>query len=266
MRVFISADIEGTAGIIGRTEALKSGADYAEFRQLMTAEVLAACEGARDAGATEVVVKDAHETGRNILLADLPDYVRIFRGWSGHPYAMMTGLDDSFSAALYTGYHSKAGSGANPLAHSFRGGLVHVKLNGEPASEFTFNALCAARLGVPSAFLSGDAEICNDARAMVPGISTLPVSQGFGAGALSIAPRRAVREIREQVEAALTGGLTDCLPDLPQAFTLDVKFANPTDGYRTSFYPGAELVGPCEVRFVCDDYFDTMRALRFLLM
>jgi len=259
MKVFISADIEGTAGITDWTEALKEGSGYHEFRQLMTNELVAACEGARAAGAKEVVVKDAHQTGRNLLVSDLPDYVRIFRGWSGHPHAMMSGLEEGFDAALYTGYHSKAGSGANPLAHTFRRETV-LRLNGELASEFTINALCAARLSVPSVFLSGDKGICDDATAMVPGIATLPVSEGFGPATLSISPRRAVAEIRDRVEAALKGGTGGCMPQISETFTLDIQFTTPSGAYKASWYPGAELIGPCEVRFVSDDYFEIMRA------
>ncbi len=266
LKVFISADIEGTAGITDWSEALKDGADYAEFRKLMTAELVAACEGARAAGAQTVVVKDAHQTARNLLVAELPGYVRIFRGWSGHPHAMMTGIEEGFDAALYTGYHSKAGSDANPLAHTFRGALVHVKLNGELASEFTVNALCAASLGVPSVFLSGDAGICADAAAMVPGIATLPVSEGFGLATLSMTPRRAVADIRAGVEAALNGDMKDCLPRMPDAFEADIKFVNPGSAYKAAFYPGAEKIGPCEVRFASRDWFDTMRALRWLII
>ena len=73
MKVFISADIEGTAGIAHWNEADRTHPDWAEFRALMTGEVVAACEGARAAGATEVVIKDAHDSGRNLLHDRLPD-------------------------------------------------------------------------------------------------------------------------------------------------------------------------------------------------
>ncbi len=155
MKIFISADIEGTAGITNWDEARKGHADYEEFREYMTDELVAACEGARAAGAKEIVVKDAHSTARNLILSKLPDYVRIVRGWSGHPDAMMFGIDRSFSAALYTGYHNKAGTDTNPLAHTLTGTVSRMLINGEVASEFTLNALCAARYGVPSTFLSG---------------------------------------------------------------------------------------------------------------
>ena len=172
MKVFISADIEGTAGIAHWNEAERTHPDWAEFRALMTGEVVAACEGARAAGATEVVIKDAHDSGRNLLLDRLPDYVRIVRGWSGHPDEMMFGIDAGFAAAIYTGYHSKAGAEGNPLAHTSNLRISRLLLNGEVASEFTFNALCAAGYGVPSVFLAGDVGICAEARAMVPGLAT----------------------------------------------------------------------------------------------
>lgn len=264
MKVFISADIEGTAGITDWSEALKDQAGYVEFRQYMTNEVVAACEGARAAGATEVVIKDAHQTGRNIIVGDLPDYVRIVRAWSGHPFRMMEGVEPGFDAAIYTGYHNQAGSNTNPLAHSFTS-TVRLSLNGDLASEFTINALCAASVGVPSVFLSGDAGICGEARAMVPGIATLPVSEGHGPATHSMSPAAAVAGIREGVEAALRGGGTGCLPDMPESFCAELDFTTPGGAYKSSWYPGAELISPCVVRYESDDWFEVIRALRFML-
>ncbi|GGL76422.1 M55 family metallopeptidase [Wenxinia marina] len=263
MKVFISADIEGTAGITDWAEAMKDDKGYAEFRQYMTDEVVAACEGARAAGATEIVVKDAHQTGRNLIIGDLPADVRVVRGWSGHPHKMMWGIDESFDAALYTGYHNYNGSNTNPLAHTFTGAL-RLRLNGELASEFTINSLCAAALGVPSAFLSGDAGICAGAAEAVPGITTVAVSEGHGPGTISMTPARARAAIREGVEAALSGDLAGCLPQVPERITLDFGYPNPTSAYRASWYPGAELVGPCDARFETDDYHEALRALLFM--
>lgn len=263
MKVFLSADIEGTAGIAHWDEAERAHSDYAEFRALMTAEVVAACEGARAAGATEVVIKDAHDSGRNLILDRLPDYARIVRGWSGHPDAMMFGLGPDFAAAIYTGYHAKAGSEANPLAHTTNLRISRLLLNGAVASEFTVNALCAARHGVRSAFLAGDAEICADAAALVPGIATVETLTGFGRAALSISPARAQAAIREGVEAALTGG-AGCVPALAGPFEVVLEFVNPTDAYRAGWYPGARHHGPRAVAFAAADFFEIQRALRFL--
>lgn len=264
MKIFLSADIEGTAGIAHWDEAERTHPDYAEFRELMTGEVVAACEGARAAGATEVVVKDAHDSARNLILDRLPDYVKIMRGWSGHPDAMMFGLDSSFAAAIYTGYHSKAGSEANPLAHTTTLRISRLILNGEVASEFTMNSLTAARHGVPTAFLSGDAEICADAMALVPGMKTVPTLEGFGRAALSISPKRARQAIREGVEAALANVSTSQMPAQQGPFEISLEFVNPTDAWRVSWYPGAYLNGPRAVGFKADSIFDIQRALRFL--
>ncbi|MGO1164622.1 M55 family metallopeptidase [Brucella sp. C7-11G] len=264
MKVFISADIEGTAGIAHWDEAVRSHADYADFRALMTGEVVAACEGARAAGATEVLVKDAHDSGRNLIVDQLPDYVRIMRGWSGHPDAMMFGLGPDFAAAIYTGYHAKAGSEANPLAHTTTLRISRLLLNGEAASEFTVNALVAARYGVRSTFLSGDADICADASALVPNISTFATLEGFGRAALSVAPARARAAIRDGVEAALrnkAGGV----PELSGPHEIVLEFLNPTDAFRASWYPGAYTHGPRAIAFAATDFFEIQRALRFLL-
>ncbi len=136
MKVYISADIEGTAGITNWEEAEKPHATYQEFRARMTDEVVAACEGAIEAGAKEILVKDAHDSGRNIIAARLPDCARLIRGWSGHPFSMVQELDESFDALLFVGYHAKAGSDDNPLAHTLRLRIAHLAINGEIASDF----------------------------------------------------------------------------------------------------------------------------------
>ncbi|WP_296745592.1 M55 family metallopeptidase [Mesorhizobium sp.] len=265
MKVFVSADIEGTAGIAHWDEANRSHADYREFRALMTAEVVAVCEGARAAGAEEVVVKDAHDSGRNLIVDLLPDYVRIIRGWSGHPDGMMFGLAGGFAAALYVGYHSKAGTETNPLAHTTTTRISRLLLNGEVASEFTMNARCAAGYGVPSAFLAGDAGICADARAMVPGIATVETLEGAGRAANSLSPARARALIREGVAKALSGDLTELMPQAAESYEAVVEFCNPSDAYRASWYPGARAHGPRAVAISATDFFDIQRALRFML-
>ena len=138
-------------------------------------------------------------TASGIALGVALGILRIVRGWSGHPDAMMFGLDAGFAAAVYTGYHSKAGSEDNPLAHTSNMRISRLLLNGEVASEFTVNALCAAGYGVPSVFLSGDAGICSEARAMVPGLKAVETLEGKGRAATSISPAWSRRLIREGV-------------------------------------------------------------------
>ncbi|AMS39594.1 MULTISPECIES: M55 family metallopeptidase [Aminobacter] len=265
MKVFISADIEGTAGITVWDEARKGHAAYEEFREYMTDELVAACEGAKAAGAKEVLVKDAHSTGRNLILSKLPAYVTIVRDWSGHPDMMMFGIDDSFSAALYTGYHNKAGTDTNPLAHTLTGTVSRLLINGEVASEYTLNALCAARYGVPSVFLSGDAGMCAEAKLLVPRIGTVATSEGFGPATRSLTPKASVAAIRAGVEEALSRDLKSCLPKLADSFELVVEYTNPHEAYRVSWYPGVEHPAPRTLRFRASDFFEIQRAIRFIV-
>ena len=116
MNVFISADIEGTCGITDWSKTERSTPyDYNYFRKQMTMEVRAACEGAAAGGADGIFVRDAHDSARNIDPSQLPERVRIMRGWSGDLLSMMSGLDrGSFDAVLFTGYHAWAACGGNP--------------------------------------------------------------------------------------------------------------------------------------------------------
>ncbi|MEH6775073.1 MAG: M55 family metallopeptidase [Cereibacter changlensis] len=266
MKIFISADIEGTAGITEGGEGNRDRPEYAEFREYMTDELVAACQGARAAGATEILVKDAHASARNLILSKLPDYVSIVRGWSGHPDLMMFGLDDSFDAALYTGYHDRAGADSNPLAHTLTGRIQRILLNGEEASEFTLNALCAARYGVPSSFLSGDRGMCEAAAALVPGIVIVATSEGYGSASRSMSPARSVSAIRDGVEAALSNGISGGMPAKAGDWELRIEFSNPVDAYRGCWYPGVEHVADRTLQFRAIDFFEIQRAIRFIVM
>lgn len=264
MKVFISADMEGTAGVATWAETERDKPDYAEFQALMTAEVVAACNGALDAGATEIVIKDAHHTGRNLLIDRLPPEVRIIRDWSGHPHSMMFGIDQGCAAAIFTGYHDAAGTDSNPLAHSFTGRIMRLTINGALASEFTVNATTAAMLNVPSVFVSGDTGICSAAAALVPGIVVQPTSSGFGPATSALAPARARDLIREGVCAALSSPDSRRCAPLADRWEVELEFTNPVEAYRGSFFPGVDYPEPRRLRFVRDDWFEVLRTLRFL--
>lgn len=265
MKIFISSDIEGTAGITHWDEADKKHATYPEFRQLMTGEVLAAIEGAIEAGATEILLKDAHDSGRNILTDKLPDCVKIIRGWSGHPLSMVQGIEAGFDAVVFTGYHSRAGAEGNPLAHTNNLRVAELRLNGVPASEFHVYATAAAYYKVPSVFISGDAGICADAQRLNPGMTTVSVLEGIGRSTISIAPNVARARIKEGVSRALKGDLTKLHLPIPEMTVMEVVFNNPTDAYRAAWYPGATHIGNRTVQFSSKDYFEVLRAHKFIL-
>lgn len=265
MKVYISADIEGVAGISHWDEARKEHATYQEFRAAMTEEVVAACDGAIAAGATEILIKDAHATGRNIMAGRLPECAKLIRGWSGHPLAMVQELDKSFDALVLIGYHSKAGTEGNPLAHTLTLQIAGLRLNGELCSEFRLHSYAAALYGVPVVFISGDKGICGEAAELIRSIRTAPVSEGRGASTISVPPAVSQRMIRAGVGEALKGDLARCRIELPKNFVLEITFTNPIDAYRKGWYPGASQSGPQTVRFESADYFEVLRAIRFIM-
>jgi D-amino peptidase len=265
MKIYITADIEGVTGAAHWDETDKKHADYAEFREQMTAEVAAACEGALSAGSTEVWVKDAHWTARNILAAKLPREVRLIREWSGHPFGMMQELDETFAAAMMIGYHSRANSGGSPLAHTMTGNITYIKINGQYASEFLTAAYTAGLVGVPVVFLSGDTTLCQEAQTFIPGLSTVAVMHGVGNSTVSIHPHLAVEQIRAGVEAALKGDVSQCRVPMPKHFSVEMRYKEHAHAYNASFFPGVSLIEPHVVRFEADDYFEVLRFFSFCI-
>ena len=265
MKVYISADIEGVTGASHWDEADKTKPDYNEFREQMTAEVSAACEGALRAGGTEIWVKDAHSTGRNLIASRLPRETRLIRGWSGHPFSMVQELDESFHALLMIGYHSRAGSAANPLAHTFSGNIAGLKINGRYASELEIYAYAAALVKVPLVFVSGDNGICEEAALLIPSIATMAVKQGSGNATVNIHPHLAIEKIRQGVQVALQGNVSKCRLAMPEQFAVEIAYNDHAMATKASFFPGVVSTQPHTIRFESNDYFEVLRLFAFVL-
>jgi len=264
-KVFLSADIEGTCGIADWKETELGDAQSVYFRSQMTKEVTAACEAALASGAEEVLVKDAHSTGRNIDPSALPEEVKILRSWTRDPQVMMAGLDSSFDATLFSGYHSAAGTDGNPLAHTMNGQNVWVRINGLPASEFLINAYTSVSLGVPVLFLSGDSALCDFAEGMGWGIRTAPVSKGVGNASISVHPSVAQRMIRDAVAAAMAEPPELSRQVLPFRFDVRIRFREHFMAHRGSFFPGARKLDTHEVGYESDSWKDVLVFLFFVL-
>jgi D-amino peptidase len=266
MKIYISADIEGVTGITHWDETEKSKSDYQKFAQQMTDEVKAACEGAVNAGVEEIWIKDAHDSGRNIIAVDLPEIIKLVRGWSEHPYLMVQELDESFDALLMIGYHSFGGSSSNPLSHTLSSStLNYIKLNGEFASEFLIHSYAAANMEVPVVFLSGDEGICKEANTLNQNIKTIAVNKGVGNSVISIHPQLATKKIKEGVEFVLKGDINKCKVKLPDHFKIELSFRNHGRAYKASFYPKMKQLSSTNVVFESDDYFEVLRMLLFVV-
>lgn len=269
MNVFISSDIEGTCGIAAwhETEGGHTDGDYAYFRAQMGREVAAACRAAFAAGAQDVLVKDAHDTARNLDPSVLPEPARISRGWANDTYSMMSGIQNGrWDAAAFTGYHAAAASLGNPLSHTMNLRIDWIEINGRRASEFILNAYMAGMHGVPVCFISGDAALCESAREFIPEIATVAVNEGSGGSAVSIHPALAVRRIEETLRTQLVSGrYKNCVVPMPDEFRIDIRFKEHLHATGASHYPGMARVDEKTVRFVCADYRDAMRMYHFVL-
>lgn len=268
MDVFFSCDIEGVAGVTSWADAgAPAGPAYAAACAQMSRETAAACKGALAAGAERILVKDAHDTGRNIDPAALPEEVQLNRGFAGDIWCMMSGIQHGeWDAAGFLGYHSGASLGGSPLGHTMSLGVDYIELNGQRVSEFVLNAYTASLFGVPVCFVSGDAALCDQARRLVPAIACVPTSKGIGASATTLHPALAAARIQEAVRAQLdSGNYKECLLPLPEHFDVYVRYKEEAPAYRAGFYPGAEQVEEKTVHYVSGNYEDVLRLLQFIL-
>ena len=263
MKLFISADIEGTTGITLWDETENGHSRYRYFQEQMTKEVAAACQGALDAGCEEILIKDAHDSACNLIPSMLPEEMRIFRGWGSDIMSMMAGLEKGFDGVFFTGYHSAAGMDTNPLSHTMNTRNNYVLINGTIAPELMINSLTAAYLGVPVRLVTGDKGLCDWMKAIQPNVETVAVSEGRGQGSISIHPNKALRLIREAACRAMKKDAEDCMFPLPEHFKVEISFKN---HYKAkNAYPGLVQTGAATVCYEADDWMEVLRMLNFVL-
>src|SRR4051794_8184099 len=177
LKVYISADMEGITGVASADQLGPASFEYAQARQWMTAEVLAAIQGAREAGATEFVVSDSHGNGESLLIDRFPSDVpvTIVRSFP-RPLGMMEGIDSSFAAVIFIGYHASTSSLSGVRAHTISSALLtRIALNGIAQSEAGFNAAIAAQFGVPVVMITGDDQIVAETKQRLGGLEGVAV-------------------------------------------------------------------------------------------
>jgi len=265
LKVFISADMEGVVGVVNEEQLGPGGFEYGRFREFMTREVLAAIDGARSAGATEVVVADSHGNGLNLLIEMLPVDVTVVRSWP-RPLGMMQGIDETFDAAIFIGYHAGTTNPEGVRAHTFSSAtLADVRLNGRSALEAGFNAAIAGHFGVPVIMISGDDAAVEEARAFIGELEGAVVKWNTGFhSARSLTPEASYALIRERVVTAMER-LDSFEPTvLPTPVTLDIRFKNYRPSEVLAFLPVVERTSSHTVRFVGQDILEIARFMQFL--
>ncbi len=260
LKVFISVDMEGITGVVSGDDVRRTGKDYDYFREIMTKEANAAIEGALAAGATDIVVRDSHGSALNLLPEMLRQSSRLIRDWSGGPLYMVEGLDDTYDAAIFVGYHAKAGTRNGVLDHTSSGNVTDVSVNGISFPEAGYNALFAGQHNVPVVFVAGDQAVCDQAKELLGQVETVAVKEGIGGAALNLHPAVAREKIRAGVEKALRN-LDQYRPyKLSPPYTLVLTLKSEQSVHEGSFYPGARRTGDWELTYVAEDVTELLSA------
>lgn len=266
LKVYISADMEGVVGVVTGDQLGPSGFEYGKAREWMTREVLAAIEGARAAGATEFVISDSHGNGENLLLDMLPKDVTLIRSWP-RPLIMMEGIDETFDAVIFIGYHTSTTNPDGVRAHTLSSGrLAGVYLNGTAMSEAGINAAVAGHFGVPVVMISGDDAIVEETRMLLGDIEGAVTKYAISYhSARTLMPEVVYGLIREKVQTALER-LGDFEPYVIEApIALDVTFKNYRPSEVLAYLPIVERTDSHSIRFVGRDMLEISRFLEFML-
>lgn len=266
VRVYISADMEGIAGVVTGDQLGPSGFEYARARELMTDEVLAAIEGARDAGATEFVVSDSHGNGESLLIEKFGKDVQIVRAWP-RPLAMMQGIDESFAAVLFVGYHASTTNPTGVRAHTMSSAtLADVRVNGISFPEAGLNAAVAGAFHVPVVLVTGDDAIGKEAAALLPGIEVATVKWAYGFhSARTMTPAAACDLIRSKAKAALARA-SQIRPFVVRTpAEIELRFKNYRPAELLAYLPMFERVDAHAIRFRAKDMLEATRFLEFIL-
>ncbi|MGA2531567.1 MAG: M55 family metallopeptidase [Candidatus Aminicenantales bacterium] len=267
LKVFISADMEGITGVVASEQTTPGNPEYAAARKWMAEDVNAAVEGALRAGATEVVVNDSHGSQRNIDPGDIHPKAILISGYP-KPLSMMQGIDESYNAVLFIGYHAGAGTQDAVLDHTISGSVVQsVKVNGMELPELGLNAAIAGAYNVPVVFISGDVAVCRQAKTILGGdVVTAPVKDGIGRTAARLVPfAEARRGIRDRVTDALRklGQVKPFKIAAPCRFELMFYISAQAD--MAMYFPNVQRVNSRTVAFTSDDYLKGFKTLRGMI-
>ena len=257
MKIYVSADMEGTAGVCSwdQVDARNYTADYFIYQKIMTAEVCAAIDGARKGGAREFLINDSHGPMRNLLLDELPEDARIIFG-NRKPFSMVQDLDQTFGGVFFTGYHGAIGEPNAALCHTYTPSVVYdVRLNGVRCSEATLNAALAGHYGVPVLLITGDRTTIESAKEQMPWITGVIIKESIGNYAVdSMSPQAAQDAIRDGAAQAVRAvkNARPFLFDPPITMEIDVAKVEQADWI--ALIPGFDRSGGRTVRFTSEDY------------
>ena len=265
MKVFVSVDMEGVSGLTDPEEMKAGGRGYERGCELMTADANAAVAGAFDGGATDVVVTDAHGSTKNIRADLIDERCTLIRG-PYRPLRMGQGIGPDHDAAMFVGYHARAGVPHGVLNHTWMGyEIQNLYLNGEVCGEIGLIAGLAGSMGVPVVLVAGDAAACAEARDLLGDVETVEVKKGIDRYSAEVLPPvRAQAMIREAAARALASPERFRPHVVPAPYTLGIDWASTTMAESCAMIPGVKRLGSRSVEFTSDDYAEIMAVLGIL--
>jgi D-amino peptidase len=262
MRLYISADMEGIAGVCAWPQVDPSNRhEYPIYRRYMTREVSAAITGAREAGATDVVVNDSHWNMSNLLWDELPENVRVITG-TRKPLSMSQGAQERFHGAFFTGYHGKIGDQNAVLSHTYSNETFYnVTVNGEKCSEAMLTAAMLGYYGTPLLMITGDRTIVDETTAKLPWVLGVCVKDAIGYfAANTLTPQAACDAIREGARDAL--GRLDRAKTFtfPSPVELAIETVSTEQADFVELLPRFERIGGRVLRYRAQEYPEAFRA------
>jgi D-amino peptidase len=265
LKVYISVDMEGIAGVVTGDQLGPTGFEYGRAREFMTGEALAAIAAAKEAGATEIVVSDSHGNGESLLIDQFPDDVRIVRSWP-RPLMMMEGIDSTFAAAIFIGYHASTTSPAGVRAHTISSAnYASVSLNGVAMPEAGINAAIAGRFGVPVVLISGDDIAVDETRRLLGDVEGAVVKRAISFhSAATMTPKASQALIRERVKAALARRASFKPYVVRPPITLDLTFKSYRPAEILAYLPIVQRTTSHGIRFIGKDIVEVSRFLEFV--
>jgi D-amino peptidase len=264
-KVLISVDMEGITGVVTGDQLGPTGFEYARFREFMTAEAIAAVEAAKESGATEILVVDAHGNGQNLLIERFPSDVRVVRSWP-RSLMMVEGVDSTFAAVVFIGYHSATTNTRGVRAHTISSGtLAAVELNGVAMPESGINAAIAGHFGVPVVAISGDDAAVAEAQQLIGAMEGAVVKRSLSFhSANTMTPQAGQALIREKVKAGLAKRATLKPYVMRGPVRLDITFKSYTPAEIVAYLPGIQRLTSHSIRFTGRDMIEVSRFIEFL--
>ena len=262
-KVYISVDMEGISGVVGDDQTSAGQPEYNRSRKLMAEDANAAIRGAFAGGATEVVVNDSHGSQRNLLAEDLDPRARLI-SHSFKRHGMVEGLDDTFDAVIFVGYHAKADSPRGLFAHTGSGVVKDVQVNGRSAGEGGLNTLMAQWYGVPVVAISGDDVAIEQQKEWTPNVQGVVVKRAINMRAVESRP---LAEARKEIEAAARDGVASAKRGTPTRaanYIVRMQLRNFTIPEVATAFNEIKLVAPDTVEFTRATMPEAYRIVRVL--